>query len=231
MKRMILTVDDEKHILELLKYTLEEEGFVVWQAAGGEEALKLLKEHKMDAVVLDLMLPGMDGMEVLKRIRSDSALRRLPVLMLTAKSDELDRVMGLEMGADDYLCKPFFVRELIARIKAILRRTDPKREEQDFLLKTAGVLIDTVRHTVIKDGRTIELTRKEFDLLCLLVQGEGQVITRKEILAKIWGYDYAGETRTVDVHIGQLRKKLGDDQNFPRHIITVRGVGYKWKEE
>lgn len=231
MKRTILTVDDEKHILELLKYTLEEEGFVVWQAASGEDALALLKEKRVDAVVLDLMLPGMDGMEALKCIRSDPALCHLPVLMLTAKNDELDRVVGLEMGADDYLCKPFFARELVARIKAILRRTNRRQEDRAAALQTAGILIDKIRRVVVKDGEKIEFTRKEFDLLWLLVQSKGQVITRGEILAKIWGYDYAGETRTVDVHIRQLRKKLEEDQNFPQHILTVRGVGYKWKEE
>lgn len=232
MKRTILIVDDEPNILELLKFTLESEGFNVVQAKTGEEALEKLEWKKIDAVVLDLMLPGIDGLEVLKKIRTDQALKNIPVIMLTAKNEGFDRVIGLELGADDYICKPFFVRELVARIKVLFRRmesldTDPTKS---YSLKYGDILIDEQRHTVKKDKEKIDLTLKEFELLCLLLKNIGKVLTREEILTKIWGFDYTGETRTVDVHIRQIRKKLGDEDEEKRNIITVRGIGYKWRD-
>lgn len=235
MKKTILLVDDEAHILELLKYTMENEGFHTLQAETGEQALKLLGRERVDAVILDLMLPGIDGLEVLKHIRVTPGTKNLPVLMLTAKSEEFDRVIGLELGADDYLCKPFFVRELVARVKAVLRRAEapgePSAIQDNRFLKIGPIEIDEIKRTVKRRGELLELTLKEFDLLRLFAQNPGKVITRDEILTKIWGYDYTGETRTVDVHIRQLRKKIEEDDSNPQYILTVRGVGYKLRED
>ena len=225
MKKTILLVDDEAHILELLKYTMENEGFSTLQAETGEQALKLLGRERVDAVILDLMLPGIDGLEVLKHIRVTPGTKNLPVLMLTAKSEEFDRVIGLELGADDYLCKPFFVRELVARVKAVLRRAEtpgePGAKKDNRFLKIGPIEIDEIKRTVKRRG----------ELLRLFAQNPGKVITRDEILTKIWGYDYTGETRTVDVHIRQLRKKIEEDDSNPQYILTVRGVGYKLRED
>ena len=230
-KKTILTVDDEEHILELLKYNLEINGYNVIQAETGEEALKIINDKKIDIVLLDLMLPGIDGIQVLKEIRSNENTRRIPVILLTAKNDEIDTVLGLEMGADDYIGKPFGLHELTARIKAVFRRIEDlynnEIPENDDLIDMEGIIINRTKHTVTVNNEVIELPLKEFELLYLLAKNRGRVFSREYLLEKIWGYDYYGETRTVDVHIRNIRKKIEEDDKNPYYIKTVRGVGYK----
>ncbi|MBU9738815.1 winged helix-turn-helix domain-containing protein [Diplocloster agilis] len=229
--KTILAVDDEEHILELIAYNLEAGGYEVRKAETGEEALEVLNREQVDLVLLDLMLPGIDGIEVLKQIRSDPVKRRLPVIMLTAKSDEISKVIGLELGADDYLGKPFGVHELLARIKAVLRRSGgelTRSSQEEEVLVVDQIVINKSSRVVSVDGKPVELSLKEFELLYLLVRNRGRVLSRDMLLEKIWGYDYLGETRTVDVHIRNLRKKIEKDDNHPQYIITVRGVGYKF---
>jgi len=232
----ILTIDDEEHILELLKYNLEKNEFNVIQALSGEEGLKILETNKVDMIILDLMLPGIDGLDVLRRIRATRELLDIPVIMLTAKSEEIDTVLGLEMGADDYISKPFGSHELIARIKAVIRRTkkleafqEVSKERQDDMIKLDDLTINRTTHEVIVNGENIELPLKEFELLYLMAKNRGRVFDREVLLEKIWGYEYYGETRTVDVHIRNLRKKIEIDDKNPRYIKTIRGVGYKFK--
>ncbi|BCN32319.1 response regulator transcription factor [Anaeromicropila herbilytica] len=231
-KKNILAVDDEEHILELIDYNLSNAGYQVVRAETGEEAIKILGEQKIDLALLDLMLPGIDGIDVLKNIRSSSKLKNLPVIILTAKSDEISKVVGLEVGADDYLSKPFGVHELIARIKAVLRRTEGslqvQDEEMEEKLVIDHIVINKTRRVVSINGEEIELSLKEFELLYLLAKNKGIVFSRDSLLEKIWGYDYYGETRTVDVHIRNLRKKIEEDDNNPVYIKTIRGVGYKF---
>ena len=234
LKTKILTVDDEEHILELLKYNLEMSGYDVIQAESGEEALALLAVEKVDMVLLDLMLPGIDGLETLRQIRSNNASKRIPVIMLTAKNEEIDTVLGLEMGADDYIGKPFGVHELSARIKAVFRRTSElaklrgEHQSVDDLIILDDLIINRTTHEINVRNTTIELPLKEFELLFLLAKNKGRVFERDYLLEKIWGYDYYGETRTVDVHIRNLRKKIEVDDKNPQRIRTVRGVGYKF---
>lgn len=235
-KKTILTVDDEIHILELLRYNLETSGYNVLQAESGEDALQILQEEKqIDAVILDLMLPQMDGLEVLRRIRTDEALQKMPVIMLTAKGEEFDKVLGLEMGADDYLSKPFSIRELQARVKAILRRTEEASPLTSAMKKdtisTHGLEIGLESKTVTKNGQEIEMSLKEFEVLRLLAENPGRVFSRDVLLEQIWGYEYVGETRTVDVHIRHIRKKIEEDDSNPVFIKTVRGYGYKFRED
>lgn len=229
-KNKILIVDDEIHILELLRYNLEGNGYEVIQAESGEEAMEILEKQTLDGVILDLMLPGIDGIEVLRKIRQ-SEHARLPVIMLTAKNEEIDAVIGLEMGADDYIGKPFRTRELISRVKAVLRRAELREQptSSNILINKEGLSINTETHQIFKDSVELILTLKEFELLEKLMKSPGRVYTREELLESIWGYDYVGETRTVDVHIRQLRKKVEEDDKNPELIITVRGIGYKFK--
>lgn len=231
----ILAVDDEEHILELVEYNLMMSGFDVIKASSGEEALEIIKEKTPDLVLLDIMMDGMDGIEVLKRIRSQEITKDLPVILLTAKSEEIDKVLGLELGADDYIAKPFGVHELAARVKALLRRSkkesEPKKQSQKEVAGTDGLLIDKETREVLVDGHPVDLALKEFELLYLLVKNKGIVFSRDQILEKVWGYDYFGETRTVDVHIRNIRKKL-EQKGFDAECIkTVRGVGYKFQPE
>ena len=227
-KERILIVDDEEHIRELLRVNLEAAGYEVIEAETGEEAVALVRD-KIALVVLDYMLPQMDGLEVLRKIRKDHQTASLPVLMLTAKNEEIDAVLGLEMGADDYIGKPFRVREFLARVKAALRRnTSPTEEEEIF--RFDGLEINRANRTVMKDGKEVSLSLKEFELLALLSSKPGRVFSREMLLQKIWGYDFVGETRTVDVHIRQLRKKIENDDKRPEYILTVRGLGYKFRE-
>lgn len=233
MKKTVLTVDDEQNILELLKYNLEKNGYIVLQAETGEAALELLKNHVIDIVLLDLMLPGIDGLEVLKVIRKSEQLKGIPVIMLTAKNEEIDNVLGLEMGADDYMGKPFGVHELLARIKAVFRRTDELTKirgmvEEEGVIKIGQLMINKFTYEVVVGGQVIELPLKEFELLYLLAKNKGRVFDREYLLEKIWGYEYFGETRTVDVHIRNLRKKIEVDDSNPIYIKTVRGIGYKF---
>lgn len=233
-KTRILTVDDEEHILELLKYNLESNGYEVLQAETGEDAMNTLKQESVDMVLLDLMLPGMDGLETLRKIRSIDRIKRTPVIMLTAKSEEIDTVLGLEMGADDYIGKPFGVHELQARIKAVFRRTEELAKlrgdntPDDEVIKIDDLIINRSTHEITIRDEVMELPLKEFELLYLLAKNKGRVFDREYLLEKIWGYDYYGETRTVDVHIRNLRKKIELDDKNPQHIRTVRGVGYKF---
>lgn len=230
--KSILAVDDEEHILELIAYNLEKNGYKAWKAETGEDALACLEKRNIDLVLLDLMLPGMDGLEVLKRIREDKRYRRLPVIMLTAKSDEISKVIGLELGADDYLGKPFGVHELLARIKAVLRRTvdfkEAEEKDREEKIIIDHMVINKTTREVLLHGKQAELSLKEFELLYLMAKNRGKVFSRDALLENIWGYDYIGETRTVDVHIRNLRKKIEEDDNHPGYIKTVRGVGYKF---
>lgn len=236
-KKMILTVDDEAHILELLKYNLETNGYSVVQAESGEEAMEILEKTKVDAVLLDLMLPNIDGLEVLRRIRTNLNTKKLPVIMLTAKSEEFDKVLGLEMGADDYVAKPFGIREILARLKAVLRRSDSesvkteKTKMEQKVIRSNSLEIGIESRTVTKNGVPIEMSLKEFELLRLLAENPGRVYSRDVLLEKIWGYEYVGETRTVDVHIRHIRKKIEEDDSNPLFVKTVRGFGYKFREE
>ncbi len=224
--RKVLVIDDEESIRELIRFNLEKAGFSVELAADGQEGLDKL-DDSIDLVILDLMLPVLDGLTVCREIRSHPEFKDLPIIMLTARGEEIDRVLGLEMGADDYLTKPFSPRELIARIKAILRRVGNNKslqnEEEEADKITWGELeLNTASHEVRKRGQLIDLTPKEFDLLKLFLLNKGKVLTRELLLEKIWGYEYDGDTRTVDVHIRRLRQKIGEE-----YITTVRGVGYK----
>lgn len=222
----VIIVDDEEHIQELIKFNLENMGYKVLCSGNGIEALKLVKNEHPDLVLLDLMLPGMDGFEVCKEIRKDNNISNIPIIMITAKGEELDRILGLELGADDYITKPFSVRELNARVKAVLRRTTFQPVEKSF--KFDNIVVDFEKHDVLKDAKKVELTLKEFELLEILIKNKGRVMTRDFLLDKIWGYEYIGETRTVDVHIRHLRQKIEDDDKNPKYIETIRGVGYRF---
>lgn len=231
--KKILVVDDEIHILELVKYNLVQSGYEAITAESGEEAIEYLKKEDIQLVLLDWMLPKMDGIEVLQWIRLNPKTMKLPVILLTAKSDEISKVVGLEVGADDYLAKPFGVYELMARIKALLRRADystqvakPVKSEDE--IRIDDIVINKARRIVIVRGEEIDLSMKEFDLLYLLASNRGIVFSRVNLLESVWGYDYIGETRTVDVHISNLRKKIEEDDAQPVYIKTVRGVGYKF---
>jgi two-component system alkaline phosphatase synthesis response regulator PhoP len=228
LKRNIYVVEDESHIQELLKYNLEAVGYHVSLFLSGEEMLLQCENTQPDMFILDLMLPGMDGYEILRRIRQNPRLKTLPVILLTARGEEFDRVLGLELGADDYITKPFSTRELQARVKALFRRSELPVEPNHEKLMAGDITIDLQRHEVYKGDRKLELTLKEFELLKMLIQNRGHVLTRELLLEKVWGFDYYGETRTVDVHIRYLRQKIEDDDSKPGYIETVRGVGYRF---
>jgi two-component system alkaline phosphatase synthesis response regulator PhoP len=225
----ILVIDDELHIVELLKYNLETNGYKVIYALNGKDGLNLAIDKKPDLILLDIMLPEMDGFDVCKEIKKRQQIDDIPIIMLTAKSEEFDKILGLELGADDYITKPFSVRELLARIKVVLRRNI--KDEPSDILSISNLVLDMDKHEVTKDGKKIDLTLKEFELLKLLVLNKGKVLTRDFLLDKVWGYEYYGETRTVDVHVRHLRQKIEDDDRNPRYVETVRGIGYKFKEQ
>jgi len=227
MTDTILVVDDEQRIIDLAKMYLEQDGYKVMSATDGVKALSSILEDKPNLVVLDLMLPGMDGLEVCRRVRSESDV---PIIMLTARSDDIDKIVGLELGADDYLTKPFNPRELVARVKAILRRTDRQatREDVPAHISVGNLTIDSQRRVVEVNGNSVDLRMKEFDLLQTLAENLGMVFSREKLLDVVWGYDFAGETRTVDVHIAHLRHKL---EGMDATIETVWGVGYKLDEK
>ena len=227
MSHRILVVEDDPDILELLSYNLKQNGFEVIPVADGEAALAKLESELVDLILLDLMLPGIDGLEVCRSLKQRSGVRDIPVLMLTAKAEEVDRIVGLELGADDYVVKPFSPRELLLRIKAILRRATGGTEiDESARLRAGPLLIDPHGHQVLFEGSLLELTATEFKLLHILVQRRGRVQTRDELLNVVWGYEYGGYGRTVDTHIRRLREKLGKAGNL---IETVRGVGYRFK--
>jgi len=226
--KTILVVDDEENILELIRYNLEKSGYRVLTAGNGSDAMSVLEENSVDLMVLDLMLPDTDGVEICKKVRNSEKYDQLPIIMLTAKSEEIDRILGLELGADDYMTKPFSVKELAARVKTVLRRSGSNSSAGKQLLCIKDLELDLTRHEVKVANVPIELTLKEYDLLKILMMNQGKVLSRNYLLDEIWGYDYFGETRTVDVHIRNIRKKIGDD-GLEEYIETVRGVGYKIK--
>jgi len=230
MPHKILVVDDEKSILRLITFNLEKEGFQTIVANAGNEALAKINTEQPDLVILDLMLPGLDGLEVCRRVRQEGL--PVAVIMLTAKDQEIDRVLGLELGADDYITKPFSPRELVARVKAVLRRTSAREEisQPGGRLKIGPLTIDAERYEVKVGGKQVELTPKEFELLEFLARNAGKVMTRDVLLNSIWDYTYDGDTRIVDVHVSHLREKIEANPKNPVYIKTVRGVGYKFKE-
>lgn len=230
--KKILVVDDEENIVELVKFNLEKEGYQVFVTYNGQAALDKLQAEEIDLLILDLMLPELDGLDVCRQIRNDDSLSDLPIIMLTAKEEEVDRVLGLELGADDYVTKPFSPRELVARVKAILRRTGSSSQEiNEHQIELGNLIIDLNKHEVLLDGKQVNFTPKEFELLRLLAGNVGKVLTRDSLLKEIWGYDYNGSTRTVDVHIRRTRQKLNDNLSADvEYIETVRGVGYRFKE-
>ncbi|WPX07637.1 response regulator transcription factor [Anaerocellum danielii] len=226
----ILIVDDEQHILELLRFNLRKEGYNTFEADSGVLALEILKHNKVDLVILDIMMSDKDGYEVLKEIRFNKDTKNLPVILLSAKSEEIDKILGLELGADDYITKPFSVKELVVRVKALLRRVESLKSEIEDKVKFGDVEVDFSKRTVRKNNQDVSLSFKEFELLKLLIENRGRVLDRDFILQRVWGYEFDGDTRTVDVHIRFLRRKLEDDEKNPRYIETVRGVGYRFNE-
>lgn len=223
----ILVVDDEEYIVELISYNLVSNGYSVITANNGIDAIKKAIEEKPQLILLDLMIPGKDGYDVCKEIRSIKEIRNTPIIMLTAKSEEVDKILGLELGADDYITKPFSVRELLARVKAVLRRfyiVEPDSSVMNF----GELVVDFDKREIIVGDKKLELTLKEFELLEILIRNKGKILTRDTLLDKIWGYEYIGETRTVDVHIRYLRKKIEMDDKNPKFIETIRGVGYRF---
>ncbi|MCT6893295.1 MAG: response regulator YycF [Bombilactobacillus mellifer] len=225
MAKKILVVDDEKPITDIIKFNLNKEGFDVITAFDGEEALTKTEEESPDLILLDLMLPKIDGLEVARQIRKS---KNTPIIIISAKDDEIDKILGLEMGADDYVTKPFSNRELVARVKANLRRSDilPEKTDKTSKIKIGNLEIDTDAYTVKKNNKTIELTNREYELLVYLARHVGQVMTREHLLQKIWDYDYFGDGRTVDVTIRRLREKVEDIPSNPSFLITKRGIGY-----
>lgn len=226
----ILVVDDEKNIVELIRYNLKKEGYSVFCAYNGFEALELVNKNKIDLIILDLMMSDIDGYEILKKIRQNLKTKPIPIIIISAKSDEFDKILGLELGADDYITKPFSIRELIIRVKALLRRVSEYSNIVN-IIKFDNIIVDLDKRIVRKDDKVINLSLKEFELLKLLLENKGRVVTRNYILETIWGYEFEGDTRTVDVHIRFLRKKLSDDDNSQKYIETVRGIGYRFNEE
>jgi DNA-binding response OmpR family regulator len=222
MSDLVMVIEDEKEIRDLLRYNLERAGFRVAAFGDGEEGLERLFEARPDLLVLDLMLPGRNGLEVLREIRGEAATRDLPVIVLTARGTEMDKLLGFEHGADDYLTKPFSTRELVARVQALLRRARP--EKGPAVVEIADLRIDPGAREASFAGKALQLTPREFELLAFFAQHPGRVLTREELLRKVWGYNYLGETRTVDVHVRRLRIKIGE--RIPL-IQTVPGVGYK----
>jgi phosphate regulon transcriptional regulator PhoB len=227
----IIVIDDEKDIVELISYNLEKEGFSVLKAYDGEAALKIIKAQKPDLIILDLMLPKMSGLDICKAIRNNPDISSLPIIMLTAKADETDKIIGLEIGADDYITKPFSVKELVARVRAILRR---RHEENKTLAKEKfswrGLKIDYASYEVIIDGKKVALSPTELKLLFFFSRNPGRVYTRNQILDHVWGDDTFVTPRTVDVHIKRLRSQIEQDADDPQYILTIRGVGYKFNE-
>lgn len=226
MAQRILVVDDEAAILELVEYNLAREGFEVLTEADGKAAVERARAEKPDLIILDVMLPGMSGMDVCRELRKSTDV---PIILLTARKDEVDRVLGLELGADDYVTKPFSPRELVARVKAILRRSQRGGGEGEGIAAHHGLVVDEERREVTLDGRPLELTFTEFELLATLAKNPGRAFSRDELLSRIWGEDFYGDARTVDVHIRHLREKLEEDPAAPRFIETVRGVGYRFR--
>jgi len=224
--KKILVVDDEPTLVATLKYNLEREGYQVITATDGEAGLSIARANRPDLIVLDLMLPVMDGLEVCRILRRDMTT---PILMLTAKTDEVDKVVGLELGADDYVTKPFSMRELLARVRALLRRAETVPPAEMEVLVAGDVQVDLRRREASRASQALPLRPKEFDLLAFFLRNRGRAFTRDQLLNQIWGYDFVGDTRTVDVHIRWLRQKIEDEPAKPTRLITIRGVGYRFE--
>jgi two-component system OmpR family response regulator len=227
MANKILIVEDDQNLLATLKYNLLKESYDVITAVDGAQAIEIARNEKPELIVLDVMLPKLSGFEVCRILRKEMTV---PVLMLTAKTEEVDKIVGLEIGADDYMTKPFSMRELLARVRAMFRRADmsklqPASEQEN--LKIGDLEIDIGRHQVLRRGSPLDLTPKEYELLAFLAKNKGFVFSREQLLEKVWGYDYAGDTRTIDVHIRWLRQKIENDPAHPKNLLTVRGTGYK----
>jgi two-component system, OmpR family, response regulator RegX3 len=224
----VLVVDDEESLLEAVRYALSREGMDVTVARDGAEAIQQFESDRPDLLVLDLMLPVLNGIDVCRRIRSSS---QIPILMLTARDGEVDRVVGLEMGADDYVTKPFSLRELVARVRALLRRAGTAADgprPDTAVLEAGGIRLDQERHEVSVRGTQVNLPLKEFELLEILMENRNRVLTRQTLIDRVWGYDYVGDTKTLDVHVKRLRARVEEDRHEPRLIVTVRGVGYRF---
>ena len=227
MKSKILVVEDDPNILEALKYNLGREGYDTLTAVDGAQAIEAARANKPDLIILDIMLPKMSGFEVCRILRNEMAV---PIIMLTARDDEIDKITGLDLGADDYMTKPFSMRELMARVRAMLRRMEIKTVIPDTTTKFGDLEIDIRHHMITRAGIALNLSPKEFDLLVFLAGNKGLVFSRDQLLEKVWGYEYSGDTRTVDVHIRWLREKIENNSEEPKRLITVRGVGYKFEE-
>ena len=228
----VLIVEDEENLLEALRYTLEHEGYQVRTASDGERGLELARKGPVDLVILDIMLPRLDGLEICRILRRETAV---PILILTAKGEEVDRVVGLELGADDYVTKPFSMRELLARVRAMLRRADLAKDGARGTppaerVQARDLVVDLAGHTATLRGAPLELRPREFELLALLMSNRGRALTRDQILERLWGHDYVGDTRTVDVHVRWIREKIEPEPSSPKRIITIRGVGYRFTE-
>lgn len=225
----VLIVEDQETLSEPLAFLLRKEGFDVIIAPDGPTGLREFSQHEISIVLLDLMLPGMSGTEVCNKLRQSSTV---PIIMVTARDTEMDKIVGLELGADDYVTKPYSARELIARIRAVLRRgrgTSGPDQFDDEILEVGNVRMDVERHSVWVDSKEISMPLKEFDLLEYLMRNEGRVLTRGQLIDRVWGLDYVGDTKTLDVHVKRLRSKVEDDPSHPHHLITVRGLGYKFE--
>ena len=224
-------IEDERNISDMIKYNLEKEGYEVYTAYDGQEGLDLVESQELDLLLLDIMLPNIDGLDVCKKVRQH---KETPIIIISAKADEFDKVLALELGADDYVTKPFSMRELMARVKARLRRKLPettamKEEQTEDKLREGNLEMDLKKYEVMKKGQTVELTLREFELLKFLWQSKGEVFTREDLLTKVWGYEYYGDVRTVDVTIRRLREKIEDDASKASFVLTKRGVGYYFR--
>ncbi len=229
MERKILVVDDERPIVDILKFNLEKEGFSVLTADNGLSALDFALTQNPDLILLDIMLPKMDGFDVCRKIREKS---NVPIIMITARDEEVDKVLGLELGADDYITKPFSVRELIARVKANMRRvsTDAPSDNDDKISVDENFIINTTQYEAVKNGVVLDLTLREYELLKFLVTQPNRIFTREALLSSVWGYEFYGDVRTVDVTVRRLREKIEDDSSNPKYILTKRGVGYYFRK-
>ena len=229
MPNTVLVVEDEPNLLAALEYTLEQEGYVVLTAIDGESGLHLARTREPDVLILDVMLPSLDGFEICRIIRRESSI---PILMLTARGEEVDRVVGLELGADDYVTKPFSMRELLARIRSLLRRASPPTsigsQNESEVLRSGDLIIDLASHSATLEDKPLDMKPREFSLLSLLAANRGRAFTRDQILERLWGHDYIGDSRTVDVHVRWLREKIEPEPSKPQRIVTIRGVGYRF---
>ena len=231
MKNRVLIAEDEKPISDIIKFNLEPAGYEIITAYDGEDALKKALNEQLELIILDIMLPSMDGFEICKRVREKSSV---PIIMVTAKEEEVDKILGLELGADDYITKPFSIRELVARVKANVRRQEMNinaDQQEKEIIKNKDLSIDLMKYEVKKGSTSIDLTVREFELLKFLAKQKDQVFSREQLLERVWGYEYYGDIRTVDVTVRRLREKVEDDSSNPTYIMTKRGVGYYFKGE